>query len=65
MHILVNGIAHDVQATTLAQALDALNYRQAIVATALNATFVPVDQRDSTVLTEGDVLEILAPMQGG
>ncbi|EIL89318.1 thiamine biosynthesis protein ThiS [Rhodanobacter fulvus Jip2] len=65
MHILVNGAAHDVCATTLAQALDALGYRRAIVATALNGAFVPTDHRDTTALAEGDALEILAPMQGG
>jgi sulfur carrier protein len=65
MHILVNGDAHDVRATTLAQALDALGYRQAIVATALNGVFVPADRRDATALADGDALEILAPMQGG
>ena len=65
MHLLVNGIARDVRATTLSQALDALGYRQAIVATALNGRFVPADRRHATALAEGDALEILAPMQGG
>jgi len=65
MHLLVNGTAHDVRATTLSQALEALGYRQAIVATALNGSFVPADRRHATVLADGDALEILAPMQGG
>ena len=65
MHILVNGATRDVRAATLAQALEALGYRQAIVATALNGTFVPAHRRDATALAEGDALEILAPMQGG
>jgi sulfur carrier protein len=65
MHLLVNGAAHDVNATTLSQALDALGYRQAIVATALNGVFVPADRRETTTLADGDALEILAPMQGG
>ena len=65
MHILVNGDAHDVRATTLSQALDALGYQQAIVATALNGSFVPADRREATTLADGDALEILAPMQGG
>jgi sulfur carrier protein len=65
MHLFVNGAAHDVRATTLSQALDALGYRQAIVATALNGVFVPADRRDATALADGDALEILAPMQGG
>jgi sulfur carrier protein len=49
----------------LSQALDALGYRQAIVATALNGIFVPADRRGTTMLADGDALEILAPMQGG
>ena len=65
MHILVNGTAHDLHATTLAQALQTLGYQQAIVATAVNGTFVPANRRDETVLADGDALEILAPMQGG
>lgn len=65
MHITVNGIAHAMHATTLAQALDELGYQQAIVATALNGRFVAASQRDTAALAEGDALEILAPMQGG
>ncbi|TAL88026.1 MAG: sulfur carrier protein ThiS [Rhodanobacter sp.] len=65
MHILVNGVAREVHATTMAQALDVLDYQQAIVATALNGVFVPTHRRDTTVLKEDDALEILAPMQGG
>lgn len=65
MHILVNGVARDVCAGTLAQALEILGYRDAIVATALNGSFVPASRREVAVLAEGDALEILAPMQGG
>lgn len=65
MRLFVNGVAREVAATTLAQALGALDYGEAIVATALNGSFVPASRRDSTVLADGDALEILAPMQGG
>lgn len=65
MQLLVNGVAREVGATTLAQVLIALDYGEAIVATALNGSFVPANRRGSTVLAEGDALEILAPMQGG
>ncbi len=65
MHLLVNGAAHDVPAATLSQALEVLGYRQAIVATALNGSFVPADRRETTALSDGDALGILAPMQGG
>lgn len=65
MHITVNGVARAIRATTLARALDELDYHQAIVATAVNGRFVAASQRHTTALAEGDALEILAPMQGG
>jgi sulfur carrier protein len=65
MHITVNGIATAVRATTLAQALEELDYHQAIVATAVNSRFVAASHRDAIALADGDALEILAPMQGG
>ncbi|MEO9078183.1 MAG: sulfur carrier protein ThiS, partial [Rhodanobacter sp.] len=65
MHILLNGVAQDVHARTLAQALEALGYQQAVVATALNGSFVPASRRDTAALSDGDALEVLAPMQGG
>lgn len=65
MHILVNGVGRDIHATSCAQALEELGYAQAIVATALNGTFLSASERESIALTDGDALEILAPMQGG
>jgi sulfur carrier protein len=65
MKIIVNGDARELAASTLAQALDELDYRAAVIATALNGRFVAAGSRASTALTEGDALEIVAPMQGG
>jgi len=65
MQIIVNGVERKLRATTLAQALDELDYGDAIVATALNGRFVATAGRTSTVLANGDALEIVAPMQGG
>ncbi len=65
MQIIVNGTSHDLTATTLADALAELGYGTARVATALNEAFVPATLRDSTQLSQGDRLEIVAPMQGG
>ena len=65
MKISVNGEVYDVTATYLADLLNELGYQDAIVATAVNACFVSVTQREQTVLSEGDCIEILAPMQGG
>ncbi|GGE52509.1 sulfur carrier protein ThiS [Actibacterium pelagium] len=65
MQITVNGTTHDLSATTLADALKELGYGDARVATALNEAFIPAPSRATTELTQGDRLEVVAPMQGG
>jgi sulfur carrier protein len=65
MKIIVNGDARDVAAASLAAALDELGFQNAIVATALNGEFVASSARSSTTLSDGDRVEVLAPMQGG
>jgi sulfur carrier protein len=65
MKILVNGAWLETGAPDLASALDQLGYRDAIVATAVNGEFVPVAARSCVRISEGDRIEVLAPMQGG
>jgi len=65
MKILVNGDLRDVVVPTLAAALDELGYRGKVIATALNGEFISSSLRSSAVLSEGDRVEVLAPMQGG
>ena len=65
MRLVVNGAEQDVAAATLAAALEALDYRETLVATALNGDFVPARKRAETSLREGDRIEIVAPRQGG
>lgn len=65
MKIEVNGDVLDVDARTLAEALDMLGHGQARVATAVNGAFVPAAARAVTQLAPGDRIEVLAPMQGG
>src|SRR5579863_3379045 len=65
MKIIVNGVERELAAATLAAALKALEYEDAIVATALNGHFVPARKREETKLAEGDRVEIVAPRQGG
>ena len=36
-----------------------------MIAVAQNGTFVPKSQYDTTLINEGDAIEIVAPMQGG
>lgn len=65
MKILVNGAWHDTVAADLAAALMDLGYADSVLATALNGEFIAYDARPGTPLTDGDRLEVLAPMQGG
>jgi len=65
VRLLINGEQRQIEATTLAGALGALDYGEAKVATALNGEFVPARAREATPVKEGDRIEILAPRQGG
>ena len=65
MKILCNSEQREVAGDTLARVLDELGYAGAVVATAVNGTFVPVKSRRNTPLKSGDTVEVLAPMQGG
>ena len=65
MKILVNGVSRETDAVDLAAALQEFGYGEAVVATALNGEFVPAGARLAARLTDGDRLEVLAPMQGG
>jgi sulfur carrier protein len=65
MTLIVNGEPREVFVGTLAEALQALDYGEAKVATALNGEFVPARARDATPVRDGDRIEIVAPRQGG
>jgi len=65
MKIVLNGAPRDVRAAVLSELLEELGYAGARVATAVNEEFVPAAARAETRLTDGDRLEIVAPMQGG
>ncbi|WP_386683464.1 sulfur carrier protein ThiS [Loktanella sp. R86503] len=65
MRLQLNGAPIEAQATTLADLLDAYGFTNAKVATAVNGKFVAVSARPDYALTDGDQVEILAPMQGG
>ena len=65
MNITVNGEPREIAAANLAEAMVALEFADAVVATALNGEFVPKRKRAETPLAEGDAIEIVAPRQGG
>lgn len=65
MQILVNGAWREVRPADLADVLAQLGYSDAVVSTAVNGEFVAVGARAATALSDGDRVEVLAPMQGG
>ncbi len=65
MLITVNSKSVEVTTSDLADALQELGYTSPAIATALNGQFVSRNARAGMTLTQGDALEVLAPMQGG
>ena len=65
MKLLLNGETITTEAATLDAVLIENGYAEATVATAVNGEFVPATLRATHTLTEGDQIEVLAPMQGG
>ncbi|MEL6677984.1 MAG: sulfur carrier protein ThiS [Pseudomonadota bacterium] len=65
MTVILNGSPFEFHADTLADLLTAADLGEATVATAVNGTFVPATARAQHRLSEGDTVEVLAPMQGG
>lgn len=64
MKIIMNGATWQSDAATLADLLVECGFADK-VATALNGKFVPAAQRGTTQISEGDQIEVVAPMQGG
>lgn len=66
MKLRLNGESVEARpASSLAELLDAQGFGDAKVATAVNGAFVPAAARAGHVLQENDMIEVLAPMQGG
>lgn len=65
MKIFLNDDAHEVEAATLAAALESLGFGGRRIATAVNGRFVAAAARPRTQLSDGDRIEVVAPMQGG
>jgi sulfur carrier protein len=66
MQLTVNGKPMDVEAgTTISQLIDRLGLADAICAAEVNKAVVPRSDRDSTVLEDGDSVEIVTLVGGG
>lgn len=65
MNIILNGEKITTTITYLNQLCDDKGFESDSVATAVNGLFVPRHLRFKTSLSEGDMIEILVPLQGG
>lgn len=65
MKVIVNREDHDLDVTTLDEVVVQLGYEGGWLATAVNGELVHREERGEFLLTDGDRIEILTPMQGG
>lgn len=66
MHITLNGNAREFPLdTTVIEVLQILGYAGKRVAVERNGEIVPKSQHDSTILKDGDQIEIVAAVGGG
>ncbi|CAM4148488.1 sulfur carrier protein ThiS [Bordetella tumulicola] len=66
MHITLNGDAREFPLdTTVIEVLQILGYAGKRVAVERNGEIVPKSQHDSTILKDGDQIEIVAAVGGG
>ncbi len=65
MWITINGNPCEVENTVLARILEEAGYRSPHIATAVNGVFVHRQSRAEIMLSEGDRLEVVAPIEGG
>lgn len=66
MNIIINGETKEIpKEMTIKELIEYLNYSQKGFAVALNETFVPTANYETTKIKENSSIEILAPVQGG
>ena len=63
--VKINGIAIAAAGQTLAQYLSTTNYDPKRIAVERNNDIVPKSQYDTTVLCDGDVIEVVSFVGGG
>lgn len=66
MKIMLNGQKKELpQASNISEFLQREGYGDKTIAVAVNGEFVPKSKHADRMLSDGDALEIVAPMQGG
>lgn len=64
--VSVNGEVKELENDlNVSEMIEALEYKVKGFAVAVNTTFVPIAKYDETIIKEGDMIDILAPVQGG
>ena len=63
--MLLNGEPFATEAATLGELCANLGFAEAKIATAVNGRFVAAAARPRVELSDGDKVEVVAPMQGG
>lgn len=64
--VSVNGEVKELENDlNISEMIEALEYKVKGFAVAVNTTFVPIAKYDETIIKEGDMIDILAPVQGG
>lgn len=63
--VKVNGTPHPISGQTLSEYLASTTYNPKRIAVECNGEIVPKSQYDSTVLQDGDALEIVSFVGGG
>ncbi len=64
--VSVNGEIKELEENlNVNQLIEVLNYKIKGFAVAVNTTFVPIAKYESTIINDGDTIDILAPVQGG
>lgn len=66
MQLLINGEKRELETvSSVQQLLDTLGYESNAIAIAIDGCFVPRHQYSVVALHDNQVLDIVAPMQGG
>lgn len=66
MKITVNGEPKDFEAPlNLFDVLEQQGVVEMLIGAAVNGEFVPKDTWDKTNIKEGDIIDVVSPMQGG
>lgn len=63
--VKINGTDLDLAGKTVAQYLETTDYNRSRIAVERNGEIVPKSEYDSTVLSDGDVVEVVSFVGGG